>query len=171
MHATWPVYTQPEERNTTKDDMTLSVSPRNTCLGAENRQIVIQAVLTADVPLSLRLFKLALVHKLTYMNSGSNQPGRKGAVLVQPSIHSSVLSEDMRPVNVLLYHGMQESCELTCTLPPNHTTTTTVTTARLMENTYEAHVSVMQEYGEPISIIIPITVSPFFVAYSMDMMQ
>jgi len=65
---------------------------------------------------------------------------------------------------------MHQTCELTCMLPPNYTAMT-VATARLIENTYEVHVSAMLEGGGSISIGMPITVSPFPIAYSTEMMQ
>jgi hypothetical protein len=129
-----------------------------------------QAVLRADMAVSLKSFELALVQKLTYPNAGAGQMGKKGAVVQPPPARSSLISEQKRPINVRIQPGMHQTCELTCMLPPNYTAMT-VATARLIENTYEVHVSAILDGGGSISVGMPITVSPFPIAYSMEMMQ
>jgi hypothetical protein len=55
-------------------------------------------------------------------------------------------------------------------LPPNYNAMT-VSTARLIENSYEVHVSAVLEGGNTITVGLPIIVSPFPVAYSVELMQ
>ena len=150
--------------------MYLSVSRRKTCLGSANDHIMMQAVLRAEIPVMIRSFELALVQKLTYPNAGPTQLGKKGVINQPPPARSSLISEQKRPFSARLQPGMHQTCELTCMLPPNYTAMT-VATARLIENTYEVHVSAMLEGGGSISIGMPITVSPFPIAYSTEMMQ
>jgi hypothetical protein len=170
LHATWPVYAQPEDRHIQKDGMHLTVSRKKTCIGTENDRITMQAVLRSDVPVSLEYFAIALVQKLTYANTGASQMGKKPAVVQPPQPRFALVSENKTPINALIQPGMHQACELTCVLPPNYNAMT-VSAARLIENIYDVHVSAMLDGGGAISVAMPITVSPFPIVYSMDMMQ
>lgn len=170
MHSTWPVYAQTEERRMTKDGMTLIVSRGRTCLGSGGDQIPMTATLYPDIPVSVKSFELALVQKIIYPNYGTTQTVRKGQLAAPPPPRSTVISEQKRPLNVRIQPGMHNSCELNCMLPPNYHAMT-VSTARLIENTYEVHVSAVLEGGNTITVGLPIIVSPFPIAYSMDLMQ
>ena len=170
LHATWPVYAQPEDRHTQKDGLYLTVSRKKTCLGAANDHIMMQAVLRSDVVVSLKSFELALVQKLAYPNPGASQLGKKAPVVQPPQPHSTLISEQKRPTDVIIQPGTHKMCELTCMLPPNYAAMT-VATARLIENTYDVYVSAILDGGGSIAVCMPITVSPFPIAYSMDMMQ
>ncbi|KAG8783971.1 hypothetical protein FRC20_011952 [Serendipita sp. 405] len=170
MHSTWPVYAQPDERQTTKDHMTLSVSRRRTCLATAGDQITMQATLFTDYPVTLKSFELALIQKIIYPNTGTTVGKRGPAATGPPPSRSSIISEQKRPQPALIQPGMHQTCELICMLPPNYSAMT-VSTARLIENTYEVHVSAVLEGDRSISVGLPMTVSPFPVPYSMDMMQ
>jgi hypothetical protein len=170
MHSTWPVYSQPEERKIVKDGMMLVVSRARTCLGANGDQIPMTATLYPDIPVSVRSFELALVQKIIYPNYGTPQTTRKGQVTAPPPPRSAIISEQKRTVNVRIQPGMHNSCELNCMLPPSYNAMT-VSTARLIENSYEVHVSAVLEGGNTITVGLPIIVSPFPVAYSLELMQ
>ncbi|KAG8836360.1 hypothetical protein FRC17_005646 [Serendipita sp. 399] len=169
MHSTWPVYAQPDERQTTKDGMTLSVSRRRTCLATAGDQITMQATLFTDFPVSLKSFELALIQRIIYPTTATTV-GKRGPSNAPPPSRSSIISEQKRPQPARIQPGMHQTCELICMLPPNYSAMT-VNTARLIENVYEVHVSAILEGDNSISVGLPVTVSPFPVPYSMDMMQ
>jgi hypothetical protein len=129
-----------------------------------------QATLHAEVPVSVRQFELAVVQKINYPNAGNSQGARRGNQQGPPPARSAVISEQKRPVGAFIQSGMHQTCELLCMLPPNYNAMT-VGTARLIENTYEVHVSAILEGNSAISVGMPIIVSPFPFNYSMDLMQ
>jgi hypothetical protein len=150
--------------------MHLIVSRKKTCIGTENDRITMQAVLQSDVAVSLEYFEIVLVQRLIYPNAGAGQTGKKPTVVQPPQPRFVVVSGEKKPISVLIQPGMQQACELSFVLPPNYAAMT-VSAARLIENTYHVHVSAMLDGGGSIAVGMPITVSPFPVGYSMEMMQ
>ena len=168
LHPLWPVYAQPDERQITKDGMTLSVSRKRMCLGSGGDTIPIHATLFTDIPISLRSFELVLRQTIKYPHGG-NTVGKKGPPAPPPS-RTAIISEQKIPYAVRIQPGMHQTCELTCMLPPNYSEMT-VTTARLVENEYDVQVSANLEPEGFIVVSLPLIVSPFPIPYTMDMMQ
>lgn len=169
MHPTWPVYSQPEERRAIKDNMMLVVERGRTCLGTGGDSIGMTATLYPDIPVSVRSFELALIQKIIYPGSTGTQTMKKGGVPAPPPHRSIIVSNQKRPLPVRIQPGMHQSCELNCILPPNYNAMS-VSSARLIENTYEVQVSVVLESGSSITVGLPVVVSPFPIGYSMDLM-
>jgi hypothetical protein len=166
MHATWPVYAQPEERSVTMEGLQLTVQRRRTCLGAGGDSLAMQATVHAENMVTLAGFELSLTQKISYPNTGA-ATGRRG---VTPPPRSITISEQKIPLNTRIQSGMHQTCELLCMLPPDYHAMT-VATARLIENTYMVVITAILEGNKSVKITLPITISPFPIPYSADMMQ
>ena len=154
LHSTWPVYCQPETRHIVHDGVNLSVQRNNTCYGPGDRISVI-AVLKSDSlhTTILRSLELSL-RETTVFRAGILGPGKRSA----PQEKQINIAEGKLPVNATLYGGSSHTAELSCMLPPDHTTPT-LNAARHIDVTYTLCIKALLGNGEPIVMELPVIIS------------
>jgi hypothetical protein len=154
LHSTWPVYCQPESRHLAQDGVTLTVDRNHTCYGPGDRVSVL-ATLKSDSlhTIILRGFELTLKES-TIFRAGPYTSGKKSA----PQVRVITISENKFPVNATLYGGNSHKTELSCTISPNHTTTT-LNAARHIDITYILCVKALMGTGTHLIMDLPIIVS------------
>ncbi|KAJ3799111.1 hypothetical protein GGU11DRAFT_743708 [Lentinula aff. detonsa] len=154
LHSTWPVYCQPETRQITHEGVTLTVERNHTCYGPGDR-ISVMATLKSDSlhTILLRGFELTLKES-TIFRAGPYTSGKKNV----PQVRVAVVAETRLPVNFSLYGGMVQKAELTCSVSPNHTTTT-LNTARHIDITYVLSVKALLGTGQPLVMDLPVVLS------------
>ncbi|KAK7693938.1 hypothetical protein QCA50_003512 [Cerrena zonata] len=154
LHTTWPVYTQPEGRKLTLDNVTLTVERTHTCYGPGDKITVMAAVKSESLnTVILRGFEFSL-RETTVFRSGPNTPGKKG----QPQIKVTTIAEQKVPVNATLYGGTHHKAELTVSVPSHHTSTT-LNSARHIDINYVLVVKALMGTGKPLSMELPVIVS------------
>ncbi|KAK7060567.1 hypothetical protein VNI00_001333 [Paramarasmius palmivorus] len=153
LHSTWPVYCQPEARQVNHEGVTLTVERNNTCYGPGDK-IAVVAILRSDSTrtLLLRGFELTLKES-TIFRAGPYTAGKKSA----PQVIPKTVDEFKVPVNFNLHGGMSQRAELSCTVPPDHTTTS-LSTARHIDITYMLSVKALLDTG-PLIMELPIVIS------------
>ncbi|KAG5640819.1 hypothetical protein DXG03_006935 [Asterophora parasitica] len=154
LHSTWPVYCQPETRQVTQDGCTLTVDRNQTCYGPGDR-IAVMALLRSDSLDStvLRGFELTL-KETTIFRAGAHS-GKKSAA---PQVRVVTISDNKLPINVPLRPGAENRAELTCSISPNHTTTS-LNSARHIDVTYTLTVNAIVDNKSPIVLHLPVVVS------------
>ncbi|KIK68055.1 hypothetical protein GYMLUDRAFT_92710 [Collybiopsis luxurians FD-317 M1] len=154
LHSTWPVYCQPETRQITHEGVTLTVERNHTCYGPGDRISVMAALKSDSVhTILLRGFELTLKES-TIFRAGPYTSGKKSV----PQVRVASVAETRLPVNFSLYGGMVQKAELTCTVSPNHTTTT-LNTARHIDITYVLSVKALLGTGQPLVMDLPVILS------------
>ena len=154
LHTTWPVYTQPEGRKLTSDNVTLTVERTHTCYGPGDRITVMAAVKSESLnTVILRGFEFSL-RETTVFRAGPNAPGKKG----QPQVKVTTINEQKVPVNATLYGGTQHKAELNVTVPSHHTSTT-LNSARHIDITYVLTVKALMGTGKPLIMDLPVIIS------------
>ncbi|ESK96083.1 hypothetical protein Moror_7428 [Moniliophthora roreri MCA 2997] len=153
LHSTWPVYCQPETRQISHEGVTLTVERNHTCYGPGDR-ISVMATLKSESThtILLRGFELTLKES-TILRAGPFTSGKK----TQPQVRVATIDENKVPVNFNLYGGMVQKAELTCSVTPNHTTTT-LNTARHIDITYVLSVKALLATG-PLVMDLPVVLS------------
>ncbi|TCD67039.1 hypothetical protein EIP91_000601 [Steccherinum ochraceum] len=163
LHSTWPVYTQPEGRKLTQEGVTLTVERSHTCFGPGDR-ITVNAIVRSDSlsTVILRGFEFSL-RETTVFRAGPHTTGKKGA----PQVKVANVGEQKVPVNATLYGGTQHKAELSATVPSHHTTTT-LNAARHIDITYVLIVKALMGTGKPIVIDLPVVISNWPRAVSVE---
>ncbi|OCH93867.1 hypothetical protein OBBRIDRAFT_817584, partial [Obba rivulosa] len=166
LHTTWPVYSQPEARNLTQDGVTLIVDRSRTCYGPGDR-IALMATVKSDTlhTVILRGFEFTL-KETTVFRASPHTPGKKGA----PQVKVTTVGEQKVPVNVTLYGGTQHRAELTVMIPPQHTSAT-LNAARHIDITYALTVKTLMGTGQPLIMDLPVVVSNWPRAVSVEAMR
>lgn len=155
LHATWPVYCQPEERSVAQDGVTLIVARKNTCYGPGDRVSVTATVKSDSLQtVILRGYEFFLTEK-TVFTAGVHAAGRKNATPAKSFIN---IAETKVPVNATLYGGMQNSAELAFMISGNHTTTT-LNAARHIDVTYSLCIRALMGTGTHIVLELPVIIS------------
>ena len=156
LHSTWPVYCQPETRHiaSAQDGVSLSVQRNNTCFGPGDR-ISVTAVVKSDSlhTIILRTLELSL-KEATVFRAGIIGPGKKSA----PQERQLNIAEGKLAVNATLYGGASHTAELSCMLPPAHTTTT-LNAARHIDVTYTLVIKALLGTGGPLVMELPVIIS------------
>ncbi|EKM55270.1 uncharacterized protein PHACADRAFT_208784 [Phanerochaete carnosa HHB-10118-sp] len=163
LHSTWPVYAQPETRNTSSDGVTLFVERTHTCYGPGDRIAVTSVVKSeSSQMIVLRGFEFML-RETTVFRAGAGTVGKKAA----PQVKTGNVSEQKVPVNQTLYTGMQHKAELSLTVPSHHTSTT-LNAARHIDITYVLTVKALLATGKPLVMDLPIIISNWPRSVSME---
>ncbi|KAJ3570833.1 hypothetical protein NP233_g4145 [Leucocoprinus birnbaumii] len=154
LHSTWPVYCQPEKRQLAQEGVTLIVERRHTCYGPGDR-ITVVATLKSDNlhTVILRGFEMTL-KETTIFRAQAFAAARKAAPLVKVMS----IGETKLAINATLYGGTMHQAELSCQLPPNHTTTT-LNAARHIDVTYVLSVKALMGTGTHITMDLPVIIS------------
>ncbi|KAH8107088.1 hypothetical protein BXZ70DRAFT_1003970 [Cristinia sonorae] len=163
LHSTWPVYTQPEGRRLTQEGVTLTVERHHTCFGPGDR-IFVNAMVRSDSlsTVILRAFEFSL-RETTVFRAGPQNTGKKGA----PQVKVINVGEQKVPVNATLYGGTQHKAELSVMVPSHHTTTT-LNAARHIDITYVLIVKAIMGTGRPVVIDLPVVISNWPRAVSVE---
>ncbi|KAF5378344.1 hypothetical protein D9615_008708 [Tricholomella constricta] len=154
LHSTWPVYLQHETRQVVKDGCTLVVDRNQTCYGPGDR-IAVMALLRSDAldNTILRGFEITL-KEATVFRTGL-QAGKK---LLPPQVKVISISDSKLAINGALHPGTEHRAELTCSISPNHTTTS-LNSARHIDVTYTLCVKAIVDHRPPIVLDLPVIVS------------
>jgi len=153
LHSTWPVYCQPETRQLAQDGVNLIVERNRTCFGPGDRISVAATVKSDNLhTVILRGFEVSLKEAMVFRPG--IMPGRKSA----PSVKQTVVAEHKVAVNATLYGGTQHTSELSCMVPPNHTTPT-LNAARHIDVTYTVCVKALMGTGAHVVMDLPVVMS------------
>ncbi|KAF8055857.1 hypothetical protein FPV67DRAFT_1567047 [Lyophyllum atratum] len=154
LHSTWPVYSQPETRQLVQDGCTLFVDRGQTCFGPGDRISVI-ALLRSDTldNTILRGFELTLKESTIY-RAGPHS-GKKSTA---PQVKVITISDSKLAINAPLFAGTEHRAELTCSISPNHTTTS-LSSARHIDVTYVLSIKAIVDQRPPIAMDLPVIVS------------
>ncbi|KAJ7219055.1 hypothetical protein GGX14DRAFT_589677, partial [Mycena pura] len=163
LHSTWPVYCQQETRNITQEGVTLVVERNATCYGPGDR-VSLFATVKSDAlhTVILRGFELTLKES-TIFRAGPYTSGKKSV----PQARVLTISENRFTVNATLYGGTHQGIELSCTISPEHTTTT-LNAARHIDINYTLNVKALMGTGTPLLLDLPIIVSNWQRAVSTE---
>ncbi|KAH9945783.1 uncharacterized protein BXZ73DRAFT_95307 [Epithele typhae] len=166
LHSTWPIYSQPETRNHSQDGVTLIIERAHTCYGPGDR-IQVMATVKSDTlhTVVLRGFEFTL-RETTVFRAAPHTQGKKGG----PQVKVSSIGEHKVPVNVTLYGGTQHRAELSLAVPIHHTSAT-INAARHIDINYVLTVKALMGTGQPISMDLPIMISNWPRAVSVEAMR
>jgi len=153
LHSTWPVYCQPESRQLAQEGVSLIVERNRTCFGPGD-VISVSATVKSDNlhTVILRGFEVCLKEGMIFRPA--ILPGRK----IAPSVKQAVITEHKVVVNTTLYGGTQHTSELSCMVPPTHTTPT-LNAARHIDVTYTVCVKALMGTGQHIVMDLPVVMS------------
>lgn len=165
LHSTWPIYQQPESRNHTEGSVTLIVERERTCYGPGDR-VDISAIVRTDSLHTEILRGYEFTLRETTVFRGSPTSGKKGA----PAVRAVHIGEQRVPLNVTLYGGTQHKAELNITIPQQHTTAT-INTARHIDITYTLVVKAQMGTGQNVVLELPVIVSNWPRAVSVEAMR
>ena len=168
LHSNWPVYSQLDRKETTKEGLTLTVERHRTCIGP-GEQLELTASLKSDspIPFSFRGFDMTLRENVSFRPHPGSTTGKKVNI---PQARTTVIGDQKIAANVILHHGMQHVEPITCALPQSYNAMT-VDAARLIDIRYTIHVSAVLEGGRVLDLQIPLTVSPFPRQYSDEVLS
>lgn len=168
LHSNWPVYSQHDRKETSKEGLTLSVERSRTCIGP-GEQLELKASLKSDspIPFSFRGFDMTLRENVSFRAHPGAATSKKVNV---PQARTTVIGDQKIAANVVLHHGMQHISMITCALPQSYNAMT-VDAARLIDIRYTIHVSAVLEGGRVLDLQIPLTVSPFPRQYSEEVLS
>lgn len=154
LHSTWPVYCQPEKRQLAQEGVTLIVERRHACHGPGDR-ITVMATLRSDNlhTVILQGFEMVL-RETTIFRAQTYTAVRKAA----PLVRVASIGETKLTIGATLYGGTTHQAELSCQLPPNHTTTT-LNAARHIDVTYVLCVKALMGTGMQLSMELPVIIS------------
>ncbi|KAG6829867.1 hypothetical protein H0H92_003211 [Tricholoma furcatifolium] len=154
LHSTWPVYLQPDTRQTIQNGVTLVLNRNKNCFGPGDR-ISVMAHLKSDTlsDTILRGFELTL-RECTRFNLGA-QPGKKGPQSQEKNV---ILCDSKLAINGTLFPGQEYRGELTCALSENHTTTT-LNSARHIDVNYTLFVRAIIDGIPPVEYELPVVIS------------
>ncbi|GLB34522.1 hypothetical protein LshimejAT787_0200870 [Lyophyllum shimeji] len=154
LHATWPVYNQAESRQTVQDGCTLVADRSQTCFGPGDRISVIALFRSDTLDRGiLRGFELTL-RETTIFRAGPHS-GKKNA---GPQVKVVTISDSKLAINAPLYVGAEHHAELTCSVSPNHTTTS-LNSARHIDVTYVLSVKAIVDQRPPVVLDLPVVIS------------
>ncbi|KAI0373045.1 hypothetical protein BV20DRAFT_849485 [Pilatotrama ljubarskyi] len=166
LHSTWPIYSQPETRTHSQDGVTLVVERAHTCYGPGDRVVVMATVKSDTVhTVMLRGFEFML-RETTVFRAGPHSQGKKGS----PQIKVASIGEQKVPVNATLYGGTQHKAELSVTIPSHHTSAT-INAARHIDITYVLTVKALMNTGQPVTMDLPVMISNWPRAVSLEAMR
>lgn len=168
LHSNWPVYSQHDRKETSKEGLTLSVERSRTCIGP-GEQLELNTSLKSEspIPFSFRGFDMTLRENTSFRAHPGATTSKKVNV---PQARTTVIGDQKIPANVVLHHGMQHVAMITCALPQNYNAMS-VDAARLIDIRYTIHVSAVLEGGRVLDLQIPLTVSPFPRQYSEEVLS
>lgn len=154
LHSTWPVYCQPEKRQLAQEGVTLIVERRHTCYGPGDHISVVATLKSDNLhTVILRGFEMTM-KETTFFRAQAFAAARKAAPLVKVVN----IGETKLAINATLYGGTMHQAELSCQLPPNHTTTT-LNAARHIDVTYVLSVKALMGTGTHITMDLPVIIS------------
>jgi hypothetical protein len=158
LHSNWPVYSQLDRKETSKEGLTLVVERSRTCIGP-GEQLELKACLKSEspIPFSFRGFDMTLRENVSFRAHPGATTSKKVNI---PQARTTVIGDQKIAANVILHHGMQHIAAITCALPQSYNAMT-VDAARLIDIRYTVHVSAVLEGGRVLDLQIPLTVSPF----------
>ncbi|KAH9952060.1 hypothetical protein B0H21DRAFT_11849 [Amylocystis lapponica] len=163
LHSTWPVYSQPDNRTHSQDGVTLTVDRSHTCYGPGDRIVVMATVKPDNLHTAiLRGFEFTL-RETTVFRAGPHTSNRKG--MAQTKV--TAIGEQKVPVNVTLYGGNQHKAELTVVMPSHHTSAT-LNSARHIDITYVLVVKALMGTGQPVILELPVVISNWPRAVSVE---
>ncbi|KAF9473857.1 hypothetical protein BDN70DRAFT_885453 [Pholiota conissans] len=155
LHATWPVYCQPEKRHATQDGVTLIVDRNTTCYGPGDRVSVTATVKSDSLhTVILRGFEFFL-KETTVFRGGAHAAGRKNTA---PQTRQAIIGETKVPINLPLFGGQTQSSDLSFMISPNHTTTT-LNAARHIDVNYVLCIKALMGTGSQIIMDLPVIIS------------
>ena len=168
LHSNWPVYSQHDRKETSKDGLTLVVERSRTCIGP-GEQLELTATLNSEspIPFSFRGFDMTLRENVSFRAHPGAVTSKKANI---PQARTTVIGDQKVPANVILHHGMQHVDTITCALPQSYNAMT-VDAARLIDIRYMIHVSAVLEGGRALDLQIPLTISPFPRQYSDEVLS
>ncbi|KAH7107702.1 hypothetical protein BKA62DRAFT_649965 [Auriculariales sp. MPI-PUGE-AT-0066] len=154
LHATWPIYSQPDSRQVQNGGVVLIVNRSATCYGPGDRVSVGVTVKSDDLSACvLRTIEFVLRETIV-LRAGPHGAGKKNG----PQSRISSVGEHRSNANVTLYGGTQFRAELACSIPPEHLTAT-VNTARHIDVSYFMYVRAVLDNGKVLEINMPVTLS------------
>ncbi|KAG5726718.1 hypothetical protein E4T56_gene8985 [Termitomyces sp. T112] len=154
LHSTWPIYCQPETRQTIQNGATLIVDRNQLCYGPGDR-ISLMALLKSDTlsDTILRGFELTLKEYSRFQPG--QQAGRKAA---PPQDRVVTICDSKLAINGTLFPGHEHRAELNCLISQNHTTTS-LSSARHIDVTYILSVKAIVDNVSPIVMDLPVMIS------------
>lgn len=168
---TWPIYSQPQSRQSSANGVTLIANFQHTAFGPGD-VVPVEAILRADVPGTgaiLRAYELTVRETLIFRSSPppvqqhqhphlhlhSQQPARRTPAA---QTRSNVISDQNVPVPVQLFPGSQHRCDLGCQIPLAQTNVS-VRTARHIEVNYVVQVKAVLASNATVSVDLPVTIT------------
>jgi len=154
LHSTWPVYNQPESRRVVQDGCTLVVDRDQTCYGPGDRISVIALFWSDTLDHSILQLELTL-RETTVFRAGLHSGKNSSA----PQVRVVTISDSKLAMGEPLYAGAEYPAELTCSVSPNHTTTS-INSARHIDVTYVLSVKAFfVDQRSPILLDLPVVIS------------
>lgn len=101
----------------------------------------------------LRTLEFALREQVVF-RTGPQGHGKKSG----PQVRNGGVGEQRINANMTLYGGTQYRSELSCVVPPGHSTAT-VSSARHIDVSYLLHVRATLDSGKLLSLELPVTIS------------
>ncbi|CAE6436747.1 unnamed protein product [Rhizoctonia solani] len=177
----WPIYAQPQIRQSSAYGVTLVVSFARVAFGPGD-VVPVEATLRADVPgdgAILRAYELTVRETLIFRASPPQLPQHNHLHLhsQQPpkrtpaaQTRSNLIADQKVPVPVQIFPGTQHKCELGCQIPLIQTNVS-VRTARHIEVNYIVQVKAVLSTGSMVSVELPITITNWQHQASLDVVR
>ncbi|KAG8900983.1 hypothetical protein FRC01_009978, partial [Tulasnella sp. 417] len=171
LHSAWPMYARPESRSKMLDGYTLTVNRTHQAYGPGDR-IAVQTLVKNDTPQvnQVRYYEFSLREHVMYKPAGNQNGTRK--MMTQPQTRARAIVEQRIPITMAspLHPGMQAKAELSLQVPFNQTTTT-VSFAHRIEVQFVIHVRAVLATGLQLFLDLPITMSNWTRAQSIDVVR
>ncbi|CAE6363547.1 unnamed protein product [Rhizoctonia solani] len=179
----WPIYSQPQTRQSSAYGVTLVATFARVAFGPGD-VVPVEAVLRADVPgdgAILRAYELTVRETLIFRSSPPQAPQHQHPHLhlhsQQPprrtpaaQTRSNLIADQKVPVPVQIFPGTQHKCDLGCHIPLVQTNVS-VRTARHIEVNYIVQVKAVLSTGSMVSVELPITITNWQHQASMDVVR
>ncbi|KAF8699363.1 hypothetical protein RHS03_07184, partial [Rhizoctonia solani] len=179
----WPIYAQPQTRQSSAYGVTLVATFSRVAFGPGD-VVPVEAVLRADVPgdgAILRAYELTVRETLIFRSSPpqvpqhqhphlhlhSQQPPRRTPAA---QTRSNLIADQKVPVPVQIFPGTQHKCDLGCHIPLTQTNVS-VRTARHIEVNYIVQVKAVLSTGSMVSVELPITITNWQHQASVDVVR
>ncbi|CAE6448670.1 unnamed protein product [Rhizoctonia solani] len=177
----WPIYAQPQIRQSSAYGVTLVATFARVAFGPGD-VVPVEAILRADVPgdgAILRAYELTVRETLIFRSSppqlpqhnhlhlhSQQQPRRTSAAQTR----SNLIADQKVPVPVQIFPGTQHKCDLGCHIPLVQTNVS-VRTARHIEVNYIVQVKAVLSTGSMVSVELPITITNWQHQASVDVVR
>ncbi|CAE6465521.1 unnamed protein product [Rhizoctonia solani] len=177
----WPIYAQPQTRQSSAYGVTLVATFARVAFGPGD-VVPVEAILRADVPgdgAILRAYELTVRETLIFRSSPPQLPQHNHLHLhSQPpprrtpaaQTRSNLIADQKVPVPVQIFPGTQHKCDLGCHIPLTQTNVS-VRTARHIEVNYIVQVKAVLSTGSMVSVELPITITNWQHQASVDVVR